>query len=207
MVWRHYKPIVLLLNITIASIAFIQFYRAGYFKWSLCWPFLITSIPFAYFGSQLPVQDNYYNLFLGLALILPTIRLFGYFPSEKRDLKKLSLFLALIIGALLGFFAGMLNIGGGIFLSPLLMLLGWANAKQTAAVSALFIVVNSLSGLVGSLNKDFLFTESSVSWFAAVLAGGLIGAYIGSHRFKQTTIQYVLACVLCFACIKLIFLT
>jgi uncharacterized membrane protein YfcA len=122
-------------------------------------------------------------------------------------MKKVSLPLALLFGALLGFVSGMLNIGGGIFLSPLLILLAWANAKEAAAVSALFIVVNSLSGLIGSSHYSFLFTEASITWFVATIAGGLMGSYIGSHRFKNATVQYVLAAVLSVACIKLIFLT
>src|SRR5687768_12198955 len=104
-----YKPLILVINIIVASLAFIQFYRAGYFKWRVCWPFLITSIPLAFLGAQVPVEDKFYNLLLGLALMLPIIRLIGIFPSAKAENKPLPLTGALIFGALIGFLSGMLN--------------------------------------------------------------------------------------------------
>ena len=203
----QYKPVILILNIIVAGLAFIQYYRAGHFKWSLCWPFIITSIPFAYLGSQVPIQDEHYNLLLGIALILPIIRLFGYFPADKKDLKPLPLSWGLIIGVIIGFASGVLSIGGGIFLSPVLILFGWANAKQAAAVSALFIVVNSISGLIGNIGKPILLDETSLSWFIAIVTGGIAGSYLGSHKFRYQTVQYLLAVVLLIACVKLIFLT
>jgi uncharacterized membrane protein YfcA len=202
-----YKPLVLVMNIVVAGIAFIQFRRAGYFKWSLCWPFLLTSIPFAFLGSGIHIHSSVYNLMLGIALIFPVIRLLGFYPSERSQLKKLSLVWALVIGIIIGFLSGMLNIGGGIFLSPVLILLAWANAKEAAAVSSLFIVVNSLSGLLGNSGHHFLFTEQSLAWFVATISGGLAGAYFGSRFFRIRTIQFILAGVLSIACVKLIFLT
>lgn len=203
----QYKPLILILNIIVAGLAFVQYFRAGFFRWNLCWPFIITSIPFAFLGAQMPIQDNYYNLFLGIALILPVIRLIGFFPAEKEQKKSLPLGIALVIGAVIGFASGVLNIGGGIFLSPVLILFAWANAKESAGVSALFIVVNSLSGLLGSLDKPVLLDDSSISWFIAIVVGGIAGSYLGSHRFRYQTIQYILAAVLGIACVKLIFLT
>lgn len=203
----QYKPLILVINIIVAGLAFIQYYRSGYFKWSLCWPFLVTSVPFAFLGALVPIHDDYYNLFLGIALILPIIRLVGYFPSDKKEKKEMPLLWAIVIGAVIGFASGVLNIGGGIFLTPVLILFAWAGAKEAAAVSALFIVANSISGLIGSIGKPILLDETSISWFAAIVAGGLAGSYLGSHRFHDRTIQYILASVLAIACIKLIFLT
>ncbi len=203
----HYKPLILLLNIIVAGISFIQFYRAGFFKWNLCWPFIITSIPFAFIGSQIPIHDNYYNLFLGIALLFPIIRLIGYFPAAKKEQRSLPLKTAMLVGAIIGLASGVLNIGGGIFLSPIIILFAWANAKEAAAVSALFIVVNSMSGLIGSIGKPILLDETSFSWFIAIVTGGIAGSYFGSHRFQQKTVQYILAAVLSIACVKLIFLT
>ena len=111
----QYKPLILIINIIVASLAFIQFYRAGYFKWNLCWPFLITSIPFAFLGAKVPVQDEFYNLLLGIALILPIVRLIGFFPSAKDKNNPLPIAWAIVIGAIIGFLSGVLNIGGGIF--------------------------------------------------------------------------------------------
>lgn len=202
-----YKPLVLVLNIVIAGLAFIQFYRAGYFQWALCWPFLITSIPFAFLGSGVSVQSDFYNLFLGLALLFPIIRLLGYSPKERSDMQIMSLPGAMLTGAIIGFVAGLLNIGGGIFLSPVLILLGWANAKQAAAVSSLFIVCNSVSGLFGATNVAFTLDTRFYLWLGAAMVGGIVGSYLGSHNFRQKTIQHLLAGVLAIACVKLIFLT
>lgn len=200
-----YKPLILVINIIVASLAFMQFYRAGFFKWKLCWPFLITSIPFAFLGAKMPVQDEFYNLLLGLALLLPIIRLLGFFPSSKKENRPLPLIWALVLGVVIGFLSGVLNIGGGIFLSPVLILFAWANSKEAAASSALFIVVNSVSGLLGSLDKPILLNETSYGWLIAIVVGGLIGSYVGSHKFQYKTVQYVLAAVLTVACVKLIF--
>ena len=201
-----YKPIVLLLNIVIAGIAFVQFYRAGYFKWRLCWPFIVSGIPFAFLGSRLALHGKLYNLFLGIALIFPIIRLLGFNPSSKKEMKSVPLGLALLMGAAIGFVAGMLNIGGGIFLSPVIILMAWANAKEAAAVSSLFIVCNSLSGLIASSNLPSAFNTTFYLWLGTAMAGGILGSYLGSRNFKNITVQYLLAGVLSIACIKLIFL-
>ena len=141
-----YKPVILILNILVAGIGFLQFTKAGFFKWKLCWPFLVSSLPMAYVGSKIALQGDIYNLILGIALIIPVIRLLGLIPGEKNETKEVSIPLALVFGLIMGFLAGMLSIGGGIFLSPLLIILAWANAKEAAAASALFIVLNSISG-------------------------------------------------------------
>lgn len=200
-----YKPVVLVLNTIIAGIAFVQFYRAGYFKWSLAWPFLITSIPFAFLGSLVKTSEHLYNLLLGVALIFPVVRLLMNGPKEKESLKELRLLPALLWGAVIGLASGFLNIGGGIFLSPVIILMGWGNTKDAAAVSSLFIVCNSLSGLAAAGVQVSAFTTLSYIWIMAAVTGGLAGAYLGSHKFQLTTVRYILSTVLCIAAIKLIF--
>ena len=199
-----YKPIILMLNILVAGIGFIQFTRAGYFKWKLCWPFLITSLPMAFIGSRIPVQGEVYNLILGIALIIPILRLLGIIPGEKSGHRKVSVPVALIFGLVIGFLSGMLSIGGGIFLSPLLIMLAWADAKQAAAASALFIVLNSLSGLLGHSAEINLSNESLI-WFSSALIGGIGGSYFGSRHFAVNTVKYLLSAVLAIASCKLIF--
>jgi uncharacterized membrane protein YfcA len=199
-----YKPVVLVLNVIVASIAFIQFYRAGYFKWNLAWPFLLTSIPGAFIGSQFKTSEHIYNLILGIALIFPIIRLLSKSPAEKKEIKPVKIIPALIWGAVLGVAAGFLNIGGGIFLSPLIILLAWGNTKDAAAVSSLFIVCNSLAGLAAAGLNSRSFTTTSYAWIGAAIAGGMLGAYLGSHRFKLVTVRYILSAVLCIAAVKLI---
>jgi len=200
-----YKPVVLVLNIIIAGIAFIQFYRAGYFKWKLAWPFLVTSIPAAFIGSQFKTSEHVYNLILGIALLFPIIRLLSKSPAEKTAIKEVQLLPALIWGAVIGLAAGFLNIGGGIFLSPVIILLAWGNTKDAAAVSSLFIVCNSTAGLAAAGLSSSSFTTTSFVWIGAAVIGGLTGAYLGSHRFKLTTVRYILATVLCIAAVKLTF--
>ena len=201
-----YKPVVLILNIVIASIAFIQFYRAGYFKWKLALPFLITSIPSAFFGSHFKVSDKLYNIILGIALLFPILRLVTKFAKEQPEKKELNIPIALGIGALIGFISGFLNIGGGIFLSPVLILLAWSSANEAAAVSSLFIVCNSLAGLFAVVsNGGVTFAAESYVWLATAIIGGVLGSYLGSHKYKQMTIMYVLAAVLMIASFKLIF--
>jgi len=199
-----YKPVILILNIMVAGIGFIQFTRTGYFKWKLCWPFLITSLPMAFIGSKTPIHGDLYNLILGLALIIPIVRLLGLFPGEKQLKKEVSVFPALGLGLLMGFLAGILSIGGGIFLSPLLIIMAWANAKEAAAASALFIVLNSMSGLMGHTTEIHFGTESII-WFSSALAGGIAGSYFGSRHFAMNTVKYVLSAVLIIASCKLIF--
>jgi hypothetical protein len=199
-----YKPIILTLNILVAGVGFIQFTRAGYFKWKLCWPFLISSLPMAYLGSKVPVQGEVYNFILGLALIIPVIRLLGFIPGETSQRKEVSVPLALIFGLVMGFLSGMLSIGGGIFLSPLLIILAWADAKEAAAASALFIVLNSLSGLLGH-SAEIHFSNESIVWFFSALIGGIGGSYFGSRHFAVNTVRYLLSGVLAIASCKLIF--
>ena len=200
-----YKPVVLVLNIIIAGIAFIQFYRAGYFKWKLAWGFLLTSIPCAFIGSQFKTSEHVYNLILGIALLFPIIRLLTDSPKEKKGKKEIQLMPALMWGAVIGLASGFLNIGGGIFLSPVIILMAWGNTKDAAAVSSLFIVCNSLSGLAAAGLHASSFTNTSYTWIAAAVCGGLAGAYLGSHKFQLTTVRYILSAVLCMAAVKLIF--
>lgn len=202
----EFRSMILILNMLVAGMGFIQFYRAGYFRWNLCWPFLLTSIPFAFIGSKFPIHNEYYHLLLGLALLFPVVKLLGLGPKEKKESKNINLPIALLTGVVLGFLSGLLNIGGGIFLSPLVILLAWANAKEAAAVSAIFIVLNSFSGLLGSFSVAAPINDSMYSWFIAALAGGWIGAYFGSHKLAVPTVRYLLTGVLAIASFKLLFL-
>lgn len=201
---QEYKPIVLVLNIIIAGIGFIQFYRAGYFKWQLAWPFLITSIPGAYIGSQFKTSEHLYNLLLGLALVFPIVRLLSNAPKEKQEHKSLHFATALFWGAVIGLAAGFLNIGGGIFLSPVIILLAYGNAKDAASVSSLFIVCNSAAGLYAVKNNFQGFSGAAYVWMIAAIVGGFLGAYLGSHKFRLSTVRLILSLVLCIASVKLI---
>jgi len=198
-----YKPLILILNILVAGVGFYQFYRAGYFKWKLCRTFFITSIPAAFLGSKYSIEGNIYHLLLGLALILPIIKLLNIKTSTDKGTKPVKIIPALFIGILIGGFSGMLNIGGGIFLSPVLILLRWANVKEAAAASALFIVLNSISGLIGSA-ATLVVSPLAATWFIMAALGGITGAYWGSKRFQHVTVRYLLSAVLAIASVKLL---
>ena len=199
------KPTALLLNLFVSLTSFIQFYRGKYFKWKIFLPFAIASVPMAYVGGLITVDADVYKKILGVLLLVPIIR-FLFFANIKVDeLKKSNLYLSLPIGAAIGFISGLIGIGGGIILSPILLLLKWTGMKQTAAISALFIFVNSLSGLAGQLKKGISFSPDMYAYVAVAFVGGLCGAYFGSLKFRQDILKYMLAIVLMVAAYKLLF--
>lgn len=202
-----YKPLVLLMNIMVAGSSFIQYRNKGFFRWKLLWPFLLASMPAAFLGSMVELPPKMYKLILGLALVYPVLRLSGLLKVKQGNTIPFSLWLALLTGTIIGFASGFLNIGGGIFLSPVLLLLGWAKMKEAAAVSAAFIVCNSAAGLGAVKWDEYIFPPYSWCWLAAAVAGGLVGGWLGSRHFSIFFIQRLLALVLALASYKLIFLS
>jgi uncharacterized membrane protein YfcA len=199
------KPTALLLNLFVSVVSFIQFYRGGYFKWNIFWPLALASVPMAFLGGLVHVEASVYKKILGLLLLIPIIR-FLFFSNIKVDeLKKPFFLLSLFIGAAIGLLSGLIGIGGGIILSPVLLLLKWTDMKQTAAISALFIFVNSLSGLVGQMTKGIQFNPDMYAYVAVAFIGGICGAYFGSLKFKQVVLKHLLAIVLIVAAWKLLF--
>ncbi|MFN8357413.1 MAG: sulfite exporter TauE/SafE family protein [Spirosomataceae bacterium] len=199
------KSSALMLNLFVSLTSFIGFYRSGYFRWKLFYPFALASIPMSFVGARLPITDSLYKQLLAVALIIAIARMLLQ-PAETEENKPASFAGSLAIGGIIGLLSGMLGIGGGIILSPVLLLLRWSKVKETAAISALFIFVNSISGLIGLLSKGVSTNDLMVSWIGIAFVGGLVGAYFGSKRFNVPTIRYVLAFVLLIACVKL-FLT
>lgn len=197
------KPTALILNILVSGISFYFFYREKNFKCNLFYPFAITSIPFSFLGGFLTVDAQLYKIILGTLLLFAVLRLLGMFGKEKIKLKEINIEFALLIGAVIGFLSGLIGIGGGIVLSPVLLLLGWANMKQTAAVSALFILVNSISGISGFMLKGGEIPSASAVLIGIVFIGGFFGAYYGSKKFNTVILRNILAVVLAIAIIKL----
>lgn len=201
------KPTALLLNLFVSLTAFLQFYRGGHFRWQVFWPFALASIPLSYLGGLVLVEAGLYKKILGILLLIPITRFFFFSRTHAAEQKVNSLPLSFLMGGAIGFLSGLIGIGGGVLLSPLLLLLKWTNQKQTAAVSALFIFVNSLSGLAGQFAKGVSFTADMVTFVIIAFAGGLCGAYLGALKFKQTLLKHVLATVLLLAVYKLLFTT
>jgi uncharacterized membrane protein YfcA len=199
------KPTALLLNLFVAGTAFIQFYRGKHFIWKIFLPLALASVPMAFLGGLITVDAGVYKKMLGLFLLIPIVRFIFFRNIPVDQLRKSNIGLSLLIGGGIGLLSGMIGIGGGIILSPIILLLKWTDQKQTAAISALFIFVNSLSGLGGQLIKGIHFSPDMIAYVAIAFAGGLAGAYFGALRFRQDVLKYMLAFVLMMASYKLLF--
>jgi uncharacterized membrane protein YfcA len=200
------RSTALLLNIFVSLIAFVQYYRGGFFKWNLFWPYALASFPAAFIGGMITVDVGLYKKILAVLLLFSVVRLLGIkFKAATFDVKQ-NIYLALLIGAVIGFFSGMIGIGGGIILSPIILLMHWADMKKTAAVSALFIFVNSIAGLAGLFTKGFEFKAEMGLMLVFALTGGIAGSYFGANKFKNEFLNKILAVVLLLASIKLIFI-
>src|SRR5215468_10270353 len=198
------RPTALVLNILVAIIGSFQFWRAGHFSWKLFWPFALPSIPAAYFGGYLQPSASILRILIGVVLLFSATRLI--FRKEDPDqTDPPSKPIAIGVGAGLGFLSGLTGTGGGIFLTPLLLFCKWAVIRQAAAVSALFILVNSIAGLVGYFTKIHSIPSLGFILAAAAIIGGIVGSHLGSRHFAVRVISLFLATVLLVAGMKLIF--
>ena len=197
------KPVALMLNVAVALIGTTQFYRAGHFRWSLFWPFAIAAVPCAALGGYLQLPAATFKLLVGIALLLSAANLLLRPPLERRTHAP-PLPLALVVGAALGLLAGLTGTGGGIYLTPLMLFLRWAPMRQVAAVSAPFILLNSLSGLAGHFVAGNSIPALIWPLLCAVVVGGAIGATLGARYLPVPVIKRVLALVLLIAGVKLV---
>jgi uncharacterized protein len=197
------RPTALVLNILVAAIGSFQFWRAGYFSWRLFWPFALLSIPAAYLGGYLPVPADLLKILIGAVLLFSAARLF-FRHDDPPDTAPPPRPVAIGAGAGIGFLSGLTGTGGGIFLTPLLLFCRWASIRGAAAVSALFILVNSIAGLAGYISSGQ--PVPKFAWILALAAGiaGTVGSHLGSRRFPVRTISLILATVLVLAGCKLI---
>jgi uncharacterized protein len=200
------RPTALVLNILVAIIGTFQFWRAGHFSWRLFWPFALLSIPAAYVGGYLQPSASLLRILIGVVLLFSAVRL-SFRRSDPPKVTSPSRPTAIGVGAGLGLLSGLTGTGGGIFLTPLLLFCRWAHIRQAAAVSALFILVNSIAGLTGFVTAKHSIPSLGIWLAAAAISGGALGSYLGSRRFPVRAISVLLATVLFIAGIKLIFTT
>jgi uncharacterized membrane protein YfcA len=199
------KPTALVLNLFVSLTAFIQYYRGGHFQWKVFLPLAIASVPMSFLGGMMTVDAVLYKKLLGLLLLVPVIRFLFFRNIPVEQLRPSKPLPSLAIGGGIGFLSGMIGIGGGILLSPVLLLLKWTDQKQTAAISALFIFVNSMAGLAGQMTKGVPFHLDMAGYVAVAFTGGLAGAWLGSKKFNQEVLRILLALVLMLAAWKLLF--
>lgn len=199
------KPTALLLNIFVAGISFYYYYKAGHFNKKLFLSFAITSIPFSLLGGRFNIDASLYKKILAILLIFAILKMLNVFGKESDYTKQVKIWQGLLIGGLIGFFSGLIGIGGGIILTPLILLFHWGKMKEAAAVSAIFIWVNSVSALIGQFSIGISLKKESLLLVAIALIGGVLGGYYGSKKINNQRLRYILAFVLIIACGKLFF--
>lgn len=202
------KPAALFLNVLVASVATFRFYRAGCFSWRILWPLGLSSAPMAFLGGYVSMPASIFNPIVGAILLFAAYRL--VLPDSSANnapsipCKPVPLASAAVLGGSVGFLSGFTGVGGGIFLSPALLHMRWAQPRLVSGISAMFILVNSVAGLSGSLSRTMAFPGFIYGWAIAAIAGGMIGSGIGSARLDNATIKRVLGAVLLFAGVKMI---
>ena len=201
---QEMRPAVLSMNIFVTILVFGRLYKGGYFNARLFLPFALASMPLAFFGGTLKPDDTTFQYFVGLALLIAAWRMFVVTETKEIDLKPFSWVMAVPVGAFLGFVAGLTGVGGGIYLSPLLLMLGWTTMRGSAAISSAFILLNSMAGLGGYIYKGLPWPDHLWFYIITAFLGGLIGSEIGSRTANPMILKKLLAVVLFIASLKFI---
>jgi uncharacterized membrane protein YfcA len=198
------KPTALLLNIFVAGISFYYYFKAGHFNKKLFLVFAVASVPLSLLGGRFNIDASLYKKVLAILLVFAILKMLNVFGKESETTKDIKLWQGLIIGGIIGFFSGLIGIGGGIILTPLILLFHWGKMKEAAAVSALFIWVNSVAALAGQFSIGVTLETATFALVAIALIGGILGGYYGSKKINNQKLRYILAVVLIIACAKLI---
>ncbi len=199
------KPTALLLNLFVAGIAFYHYYKAGHFNKMLFIYFAIGSIPLAFIGGMIEVDATIYKKILAVLLIFAILKMLNVFGKEKNYINNIKLWQGVTVGAIIGFFSGLIGIGGGIILTPIILLFHWGKMKEAAAVSALFIWVNSAAAIVGQMSSGITLSSQSFLLAGIAFVGGFLGSYYGSKKYQNKLLRYLLAFILIIASLKLFF--
>ena len=197
------KPTALILNLFVAAISFYYYWKNGNFNLKLFLAFAATSIPLAFIGGMIEIDASFYKKILGVLLIFAILKLLNIFGKDNNQVNEVTLWKGLLIGSVIGFFSGLIGIGGGIILTPIILLMKWGKMKEAAAVSALFIWVNSASGIIGQLTSGVVIEPQAFILVVIALIGGILGGYFGSKKLNNKYLRYLLIFVLVLSCIKL----
>ncbi len=198
------RPTALVLNVLVSGIGTARYVRAGFFRWSSFWPYAAGSIPLAFIGGSISVPSHVYKILIGLVLIWSAVMLVVRSRSvEAEPRRQPPLWARLGIGGAIGLLSGLTGVGGGIFLSPIILLNRWERTKTVSGIASAFILVNSIAGLLGQLSSLAALPPALPLWGGAALCGGWIGATIGSRWLNVPAIQRMLALVLVLAGAKL----
>ena len=197
----------LILNIVVSAVSFFSYKNAGHFNGSLLYPFLILSVPMSWLGGRIRLPVSSYALLLASVLLFAAFRLNVNVGPDIRSEKhnSLNFSLALLVGGSIGFVSGVVGIGGGIFLSSFLLLVGWATTKESSALAAPFILINSIAGLLPRLANQEPVWSTTRLYSVSAFAGGLLGSHLGANRFTVIALRRILGLVLILASVKLIF--
>lgn len=199
------KPTALVLNILVALVATVRFYTAGSFSWRVFLPFACASVPFAFLGGQWTLPSPVYRQVVGLTLLVAALRLLTHaVPRDGQVPRPLPPAVGAASGAGIGLLSGLTGVGGGIYLTPLLLFTRWADTREAAGISAAFILVNSVAGLAGHSLASRTLPHALPLFAVAAVAGGLIGSTLGSRRLGSPAFRRLLGVVLVIAAAKLI---
>jgi hypothetical protein len=201
------KPTSLILNIIVASIASYKYLKANYFDRKIFLAFILTSFPAAFLGGYLTLSPKYFKLIAGLFLVIASVLVLirEYSKKPEKDLKKMPLTMGLIIGFIIGLVSGLIGVGGGVFLSPIIIMANWTSVRNASGIAALFILVNSVAGLAGHVTAINKIDQNIIYWIAAVIIGGLTGSYLGIIKLSNKIIITCLFLVLMTAGLKFVF--
>ena len=201
------RPTALLCNIVVVTGGTIIFYKQGKLSWKEIWPFIIVSVPMAFIGGFWKLKEDVFFIILGITLLIASLFLWVQHDSKNTtSYKPYSVANKATLGGFIGFLSGLVSIGGGIFLSPILHFLNWAEAKKISAVASVFILLNSISGLIGQFSRGFpdLDWQLMISLLLAVLVGGQIGSRMGSKKFKPVYVRRITALLIFVAALNIL---
>ena len=212
LIWNipyHIFPIIALIcNIFVVSGNSFNYIKAGNLNLKLLIPYLIGSVPLAFIGGSLPIEKNIFEIFLFIVLSVAGILLlinFKSYDDKESTYRNIPVLISILIGGILGFVSGVVGIGGGIFLSPILFLIKAAKPKHIVTAASLFILINSISGVIGQLTKNIVLSDISSYWylFMIVIIGGHIGNFLNLKIFPARILALVTSCLVIFISIRM----